>query len=113
MKKKTTKRKTTAKKKTTTRKAAKSTKARVTSKKSKAPASKPSEKALVKYDPLQRYLTEISNYNLLTREQERELGAGHLQFKVSCKNCSGVPTGVDAEFARPYPGRKYRPDAGG
>jgi RNA polymerase sigma-32 factor len=74
MKKKTTKRKTTAKKKTTTRKAAKSTKARVTSKKSKAPASKPSEKALVKYDPLQRYLTEISNYNLLTREQERELG---------------------------------------
>jgi len=74
MKKKTIKRKTTAKKKTTTRKAVKDTKARATSKKSKVPASKPSEKALVKYDPLQRYLSEISNYNLLTREQERELG---------------------------------------
>ena len=74
MKKKTIKRKTTAKKKTATRKTVKGTKARVTSKKSKVPASKPSEKALVKYDPLQRYLTEISNYNLLTREQERELG---------------------------------------
>jgi RNA polymerase sigma-32 factor len=33
-----------------------------------------SDKALVKFDPLQRYLTEISNYKLLTREQERELG---------------------------------------
>jgi RNA polymerase sigma-32 factor len=33
-----------------------------------------SDKALVKFDPLQRYLTEISNYKLLTREQEKELG---------------------------------------
>ena len=32
------------------------------------------EKALVKYDPLQRYLAEISRYRLLTREQEQELG---------------------------------------
>jgi RNA polymerase sigma-32 factor len=32
------------------------------------------EKSVVKYDPLQRYLAEISNYKLLTREQERELG---------------------------------------
>ncbi len=31
-------------------------------------------KSLVKYDPLQRYLSEISRYKLLTREQERELG---------------------------------------
>ena len=31
-------------------------------------------KALVKYDPLQRYLAEISRYRLLTREQEQELG---------------------------------------
>ena len=37
-------------------------------------AAKPVEKALVKFDPLQRYLTEISNYKLLTREEERELG---------------------------------------
>lgn len=33
-----------------------------------------SESALVKYDPLQRYLTEISRHNLLTREEEREYG---------------------------------------
>jgi RNA polymerase sigma-32 factor len=74
MKKKTIKRKTTAKKTTTTRKAAKGTKAQAISKKGKVAASKQSDKALVKFDPLQRYLTEISNYNLLTREQERELG---------------------------------------
>jgi len=32
------------------------------------------EKSVVKYDPLQRYLSEISNYKLLTREQEKALG---------------------------------------
>ena len=32
------------------------------------------DKSLVKFDPLQRYLAEISNYKLLTRDQERELG---------------------------------------
>jgi RNA polymerase sigma-32 factor len=32
------------------------------------------EKALVKFDPLQRYLSEISRYRLLTRDEERELG---------------------------------------
>jgi len=74
MKKKTTKRKTTAKKKTTSPKAVKATKARATAKKGRVAAAKQPEKALVKFDPLQRYLTEISNYNLLTREEERELG---------------------------------------
>ena len=33
-----------------------------------------SDKAIVKYDPLQRYLSEISRYNLLTREEEVSLG---------------------------------------
>ena len=37
-----------------------------------APAT--SESAIVKFDPLQRYLAEISKYNLLTRDQEIELG---------------------------------------
>jgi RNA polymerase sigma-32 factor len=32
------------------------------------------DKALVRFDPLQRYLSEISRYKLLTREQERDLG---------------------------------------
>ena len=32
------------------------------------------DKAIVKYDPLQRYLAEISNYKLLTRKQEKEYG---------------------------------------
>jgi len=39
----------------------------------KSPAAAP-ERSVVKFDPLQRYLSEISQYNLLTREQERELG---------------------------------------
>ena len=34
----------------------------------------PSSKALVKSDPIQSYLNEISRYKLLTREQEIELG---------------------------------------
>ena len=40
----------------------------------KASAEKKADKALVKFDPLQRYLTEISHYKLLTRDEERELG---------------------------------------
>jgi len=40
-----------------------------------APSVQPKEKALVPYDPLQRYLFEIRQYNLLTREEEKELGA--------------------------------------
>ncbi len=32
------------------------------------------DNSLVKFDPLQRYLAEISNYKLLTRDQEKELG---------------------------------------
>ncbi len=32
------------------------------------------EKSLAKFDPLQRYLSEISKYRLLTREEEREYG---------------------------------------
>ena len=32
------------------------------------------DKALVRFDPLQRYLAEISRYKLITREREVELG---------------------------------------
>ena len=32
------------------------------------------DKALIRYDPLQRYLSEISRYKLITREREKELG---------------------------------------
>ncbi len=35
---------------------------------------KPDNKSVVKFDPLQRYLSEISQYRLLTREEEVELG---------------------------------------
>ncbi len=44
------------------------------SRKPKAKATASADKALVKFDPLQRYLAEISNYRLLTREEERSLG---------------------------------------
>jgi RNA polymerase sigma-32 factor len=40
----------------------------------KGDKSESSDKALVKFDPLQRYLSEISKYRLLTREEEREYG---------------------------------------
>lgn len=39
----------------------------------KKPVRQSSDRALVKFDPLQRYLMEVSQYKLLTREQEREL----------------------------------------
>ena len=42
--------------------------------KKKTTVDKTPDKALIKFDPLQRYLTEISQYKLLTREQEREYG---------------------------------------
>lgn len=37
------------------------------------PLKLPSDKALVKFDPLQRYLSEVSRYKLLSRDREREL----------------------------------------
>ncbi len=37
------------------------------------PAVQPEERGLVPYDPLQLYLFEIKQYNLLTREEEKEL----------------------------------------
>jgi RNA polymerase sigma-32 factor len=39
-----------------------------------APVFQPEERSLVPYDPLQLYLSEIKNYGLLTREEEKELG---------------------------------------
>ena len=74
MKKKTNKRKKSVKKKIATSKAAKVEEAPVVSKKERGTVVRHSEKALIKFDPLQRYLSEISNYKLLSREQERELG---------------------------------------
>ncbi len=44
------------------------------SKKKVSPASASSNKSLVILDPLPRYLSEISQYNLLTREEEQALG---------------------------------------
>ncbi|MBN1833654.1 MAG: RNA polymerase factor sigma-32 [Deltaproteobacteria bacterium] len=39
-----------------------------------APILQPEERSLVPFDPLQLYLSEIKNFRLLTREEERELG---------------------------------------
>ena len=60
--------KATAKKKAAAKAAAKKKAAAKT-------AAQTTDKAVVKFDPLQRYLSEISQYSLLTRDQERELGA--------------------------------------
>jgi len=61
------KKKAAAKKKPVKKKAVKKT-----APKKKATAS--DDKSLVKFDPLQRYLNEISHYKLLTRDEERSLG---------------------------------------
>lgn len=45
----------------------------------KKPASRSSDKAVVKFDPLQCYLMEISNYKLLTREEEKKLATRVLE----------------------------------
>jgi len=69
------KKKQAPKKPTKAKKTKKAKKAAVKKgKNSKVTLSPSDDKALVKYDPLQRYLTEISRYKLLTREQEREYG---------------------------------------
>ena len=70
-----------AKAKTPSKAGAKKAKAKTPSKavvkKAKAKVAKVPEtdKSVVKFDPLQRYLSEISQYSLLTREQEKELGS--------------------------------------
>jgi hypothetical protein len=78
-------------------------------------------------DPLQRYLSEISRYNLLTREEEVALGKrvqearrpgrclspGYLKPSSGCENCPGISAGLDAEPAGPDSRGQYRPDAGG
>ncbi len=46
----------------------------MTAKSKTAPSAAPVERALVPYDPLQLYLHEIKQYNLLTRDEEKELG---------------------------------------
>ena len=69
----------TVRKKRAAKKPAAQKKAEPPKKKSK-PAERSTDKALVKFDPLQRYLTEISNYKLLTREQERELGIRVMEY---------------------------------
>jgi RNA polymerase sigma-32 factor len=68
-----TMKKMTASKKKTEKKTAVKDRAEL-EKNKKAETDRPADKALIKFDPLQRYLSEISAYKLLTREQERELG---------------------------------------
>jgi RNA polymerase sigma-32 factor len=41
--------------------------------KKKARAKGTADKSIIKFDPLQRYLSEVSRYKLLTRDEEREL----------------------------------------
>ena len=66
--------KRSAKKKKHVRKTPAKNTAAAAKNKTRKSAEQTSDKALVKFDPLQRYLTEISNYKLLTREEEKELG---------------------------------------
>ena len=77
------------KKKQATKKPTKAKKAKKATvqkgKNSKVSLSQSDDKALVKFDPLQRYLTEISKYKLLTREQEMHLfrKMNYLKYKAS------------------------------
>jgi len=72
---------------------------------------------LTKFDPLQRYLAEISQYELLTKEEEYQLAVGCLQtgyqqLKVSGKDCPGIPSCMGNESAGFNPRRQYRINAG-
>ena len=84
------------------------------------------EKSLVKFDPLQRYLMEISRYRLLTREEEvelatrvREKGDPDAAYTLVTSNLRLVVK-IALEFQRVWmqkparfdPGRQYRSDAG-
>jgi RNA polymerase sigma-32 factor len=69
-------------------------------------ASKSSENSLVKFDPLQKYLQEISRYKLLTREEERELairvrehGDKEAAYILACSNLRLVVK-IALEFQR-------------
>ena len=71
--------KTTPKAKTAAKKSKAASKKKAPIKKTKTAAKaakkgKSTTSAVVKYDPLQRYLNEISRYDLITREREVELG---------------------------------------
>jgi RNA polymerase sigma-32 factor len=67
-------RKKTVKRKKTTKTSKSMKKAGDAPKSKKISGDQDTDKALIKFDPLQRYLTEISSYKLLTREEEREYG---------------------------------------
>jgi len=69
-------------------------------------ASQSSENTLVKFDPLQKYLQEISRYKLLTREEERELairvqehGDKEAAYILACSNLRLVVK-IALEFQR-------------
>ncbi len=69
-------------------------------------ASQSSENALVKFDPLQKYLQEISRYKLLTREEEREIairvrehGDQEAAYILACSNLRLVVK-IALEFQR-------------
>jgi RNA polymerase sigma-32 factor len=107
----------------------KKAKATAPSKKKSTPrvSGRTSDKAVVKYDPLQRYLSEISRYNLLTREEEVSLGklvqeqgdqdaAYRLvtsNLRLGRENCAGIPAGMDAKSVGSDSRGKYRAYAGG
>ena len=99
------------KKKTVTKKAGPPAKAK--KKAAAKPAAGRSDKALVRFDPLQRYLAEISNYRLLTRDEERELGIRVQEHSDPDAAYRLVVNGVGPAPATPPPRARARAAAGG
>ncbi len=72
----------TEKKKTKVKsKTAKKSEPKTGGKASKSKKNIPDDRALVKFDPLQRYLSEVSMYKLLTREEEKELAIRMFEYE--------------------------------
>jgi|GEM_PF-6324187 len=84
------------------------------------------DKSLVRFDPLQRYLAEISAYKLLTREQEKALALriyenddSEAAYEMVTSNLRLVVK-IALEFQRvwiaepvgSHSGRQYRADSG-
>jgi RNA polymerase sigma-32 factor len=52
------------------------------------------DKALVTFDPVQRYLAEIRRFPLLSREEEHRLAVDYKESSSGCNDCARIPESI-------------------